>query len=399
MNKICVLGLGYVGLPVALGISKKFNTIGFDTNFKRIKQLKNKFDKNKEYKNKDFSKRNIKFSNNFNDTKNCNFYIICVPTPISKTNLPDLSSIKKSISMVAKFLKKNDVVILESTVYPGVTQICSNYLEKKTNLKNNKDFFMCYSPERINPGDNSKKIFNIDKIFAINSSNKKLLSNIRSIYKLISKKIIFSRNIKEAETAKVLENTQRDLNIALFNELLILSNKLNLNFNEILKLASSKWNFLKFKPGLVGGHCLPVDPYYLSYIASKSGFKTRVLLSGRYTNNFMSKYVINLILKMIKKNKFKKNIKILIAGITYKYAVSDIRNSLNLKIFSEIKKKYKNTKIYDPFIKVPNQINNIGKLKDLKIVVFLSNGKVYKSLYSKAKNAKISLLDPFNYYS
>jgi UDP-N-acetyl-D-galactosamine dehydrogenase len=391
--------LGYVGLPVALSISKKFNTIGFDTNYKRIKQLKNKFDKNKEYTKKDFYKKKIKFSNNFNAIKNCNFYIICVPTPISKTNLPDLSSIKKSISLISKFLKKNDVIVLESTVYPGVTQICSNYLENKTNLKNNKDFFMCYSPERINPGDKSKKIFKIDKIFAINSSNKKLLLNIRNIYKLISKKIIFSRNIKEAEAAKAIENTQRDLNIALFNELLILSNKLNLKFNEIIRLASSKWNFLKFKPGLVGGHCLPVDPYYLSYISSKNGFKTRTLLAGRYTNNFMSKYVIDLILKLIKKNKFKKNIKILIAGITYKYAVSDIRNSLNLKIFNEIKKKYKNTKIYDPFIKIPNQINNIDKLKNLKIIVFLSNGKKYKNLYLKAKRSKVFLLDPFNYYS
>ncbi len=399
MNKICVLGLGYVGLPVALGISKKFNTIGFDTNHKRIKQLKNKFDQNNEYKSKDFYKKKLKFSNNFRDIKNCNFYIICVPTPANKDKSPDLSSIKKSINIISKVLKKNDIVVLESTVYPGVTQICSNYLEKKTKLKNNKDFFMCYSPERVNPGDKSKKIFKIDKIFAVNSSNKQFLLNISNIYKLVSKKIIFTKNIKEAETAKALENTQRDLNIALFNEILILSNKLNLNFNKIINLASSKWNFLKFKPGLVGGHCLPVDPYYLSYVASKNGFRTRTLLAGRHTNNFMSKYVINLIFKLIKKNKFKKNIKILIAGITYKYAVSDMRNSLNLKIFNEIKKKYQNTKIYDPFINIPNQINNINKIKNIKIIVFLSSGKKYKNLHSKAKKEKIILLDPFNYYS
>ena len=399
MNKICVLGLGYVGLPVALGVSKKFNTIGFDTNYKRIYELKNRIDKNNEYKKKDFNKKKIKFSNNIKDIKNCNFYIICVPTPVSKDNLPDLSSIKKSISIISNFLKKNDIVVLESTVYPGVTKICSNYFENKTGLKNNKDFFMCYSPERVNPGDTTKKIYKIDKVFAINSSNRKLLQNIKNIYKPISKKIIFSKKIKEAETAKALENTQRDLNIALFNELLIMSNKLNLNFNEIIKLASSKWNFLNFKPGLVGGHCLPVDPYYLSYISSKNGFKTRTLLAGRYTNNFMYKYVINLIWKLIKKNNLKKNIKILIAGITYKYGVSDIRNSLNLKIFNEIKKKYKNTKIYDPFINFPNQINNISKIKKLKIIVFLSYGKKYKSLYTKAKREKIFLLDPFNYYS
>ena len=398
MIKICVIGLGYVGLPVALGISSKFETLGFDISKKRIKELTVKFDSNKEYSKSHFDRKKIKFSNNLKDLKNPNVYIICVPTPVKKNNLPDLSHIKKSISFISPFIKSKDIIILESTVYPGVTEHFAKFLELKTGLKNNKDFFMCYSPERINPGDKTKRIRNINKVFAVNTNNKFILIKIKKIYKFISKKIIFSKKIREAETAKAIENTQRDLNIAFFNEILILSQKMNLNFNEIIKLASTKWNFIKFQPGLVGGHCLPVDPYYLSYIAKKNKFRTNTLLSGRSTNDYMMNYVISEILKCIKKNKLNNKVKILILGISYKYGVSDLRNSLGLKIFSNLKKKYKNTYYYDPFVNIKNKLTDIKKLKNFKLIIFLSSGKKYETVFSRAIKNNLLILDPFNYF-
>ena len=399
MLKVCVLGLGYVGLPVALSISSKFKTIGFDVSYKRIKELNTRFDHNREFKKSYFIKKKIKFSNKNQDLGDSNIYIICVPTPLKKNSLPDLSHIKNAISNISKHIKVGDIIILESTVYPGVTDMFSKFLEIKSGLKNNKDFYMCYSPERINPGDISKNLKNINKIFAINSNNKKIISKIKKVYKLISKEIFFTRKIREAETAKAIENTQRDLNIALFNEILILSQKMNLNFNEIIKLAASKWNFIKFKPGLVGGHCLPVDPYYLAYIASKNKFKTNTLLSGRSTNNYMKDYVISLILKCIKKNKLSNNAKILILGISYKYGVSDLRNSLGLKIFNKISKKYKNTHFYDPFVNVKNKFRNINKIKNFKLIIFLSSGKKYKQIFKQTIKNNLLVLDPFNYFS
>lgn len=399
MIKICVMGLGYVGLPVALGISSKFETLGFDISEKRIEELNERYDSNKEYYKKDFIGKKITFSNKTNDLEGSNVYIICVPTPIKKNNLPDLSFIKKSISIISTYIKSKDIVVLESTVYPGVTEHFAKFLELKTGLKNNKDFYLCYSPERINPGDKTKKIKDINKVFAINTSNKSILLKIKKIYKLISKKIIFSKKIKEAETAKAIENTQRDLNIALFNEILILSQKINLDFKEIIKLAETKWNFIKYQPGLVGGHCLPVDPYYLSYIAKKNKFKTNTLLSGRSTNNNMKNYVSNEILKCIKKKKLNNKAKILILGISYKYGVSDLRNSLGLKIFNKIKQKYKNTYFYDPFVNIKNKYTNIKNLKNFKLIVFLSSGKKYRPLFRNAIKNNLLILDPFNYFS
>ena len=399
MLKICVVGLGYVGLPVALGISSKFETLGFDISKKRIEELRIKFDSNKEYLKKDFVNKRIIFSNKSKNLKDSNVYIICVPTPIKKNRLPDLSYIKKSISMISNFLKLKDIVILESTVYPGVTEYFAKFLELKTGLKNNRDFYMCYSPERINPGDKTKKIKNLDKVFAINTNNKSILLRIKKIYKLISKRLIFSKKIKEAETAKAIENTQRDLNIALFNEILILSKKMNLNFNEIIKLASTKWNFLKFQPGLVGGHCLPVDPYYLSYIAKKNKFRTSTLLSGRSTNNSMKNYLIYEILKYTKKNRLNKNAKILILGVSYKYGVSDLRNSLGLEIFKKIKKIYKNSNYYDPFVNIKNKYSNINYLKNFNLIIFLSSGSKYKPIFRNAVRNDLLIMDPFYYFS
>ena len=306
MLKICVLGLGYVGLPICIELSKTFKTIGFDVSKNRVNTLAKGKDINNEYNKKDLIKKNLKFSFKIQDARDCNFFIICVPTPIKKSKLPDLIYIEKSFNLISKIIKKNDIVVLESTVYPGVTEKFTKKLENKTNLINNKDINICYSPERINPGDKKKNLNNINKILAYEGNNKKIKIKLNNVYKKISKKIIFSKNIKEAETAKSIENIQRDLNIALFNEILIICNKLKLNFNEVIRLASTKWNFLKFNPGLVGGHCLPVDPYYLTHIANKNGYKSKVTLSGREINNFMKKYVIDLTNSTITKRQLPK---------------------------------------------------------------------------------------------
>ncbi len=395
MVKIGVIGLGYVGLPICLNISKSFNTIGFDLNKKRIANLKKKNDYNNEFKKKDFLKKKILFSKKINDLKYCNFYIICVPTPLKKNNIPDLNSVEKSFRIISKVLKKNDIIVLESTVYPGITKRYEKFLQNKTKLISNKDFFVCYSPERINPGDKKNNLKNIKKIVAFEGNNKEVKKKLYKVYKKLSKKIIFSKKIKEAETAKGIENIQRDLNIALFNEILLICKKLNLNFHEVIRLANSKWNFLKFHPGLVGGHCLPVDPYYLTFAAKKKGYFSKVTLSGRSVNNYMKNFVIQDVEKRINKSKNKKNIKICICGLTYKYGVSDIRNSQKLEIFNHFKNIYKNTKAYDPFLKNFDTIpKNIEKYN---LVLFLSNGKKFEMLAKKLDSQK--LIDPFYFFS
>jgi UDP-N-acetyl-D-galactosamine dehydrogenase len=401
MIKISIIGLGYVGLPVALTLSSKYNVIGYDINKLRVRELSDHVDTNNEFKKKDFLKKNLIFTSDLQKLKSSNFYIICVPTPITNNFKPDLSHIKKSIEMLSKIIKKKDIIILESTVYPGVTSKFSKILEKKTKLIDNEDFFMCYSPERVNPGDNSKKLKKINKIFATKTSDNEVLKKIKNVYKLISKKLIITQSIKEAETAKALENTQRDLNIALLNEILIMCEKLNLNFKEVIKLASSKWNFLNFLPGLVGGHCLPVDPYYLAHIASKKKFKTKVLLSGRDTNNYMKDYVVKKVQKIILEKKLTNKINILIVGITYKYGVADIRNSLNLKILKHINNRYNNTYYYDPFIKKNSilDIKESNKFSNHNLIIFLSHGPKFKKVFNIVKKNKSIIFDPFHYYS
>ena len=395
MVKIGVIGLGYVGLPICLNISKSFNTVGFDISQKRVSDLKKKNDYNNEFNKKDFLKKKILFSYKIDDLKNCNFYIICVPTPLKKNNIPDLSAVEKSFKMISKVIKKNDIIVLESTVYPGVTKRYAKFLQQKTKLTLNKDIHVCYSPERINPGDKKNNLKNIKKIVAFDGKNQKVKKNLYKVYKKLSKKVIFSTKLEEAETAKGIENIQRDLNIALFNELLLICKKLNLNFNEIVRLASSKWNFLKFSPGLVGGHCLPVDPYYLTFVAKRKGYSSKVTLSGRNINNYMKNFVIQSVLKSVDKLKNKTNIKICVCGLTYKYGVADIRNSQKIEIFNYLKKKYKSTRAYDPFLKDFKAIpKNIEKYN---FVLFLSKGEKFKKLVKKLDYKK--LIDPFHFFS
>ena len=381
--KPCVVGLGYVGLPVLLNLSKKFKTCGFDINKQRIINLKKKIDKTKEFNKSDLKKLDSTIlTYKSHDLKKFNFYIICVPTPINIKKKPDLSPLILACKIIGKVLKKNDVVVFESTVYPGTTQdICTPLIEKFSGLSYEKnEFFICYSPERVNPGDKQHTINKINKIIAIPKNKKK--KEIIKVYKNLCKNLIVSENIAETETSKVIENIQRDINIALMNEIYIFCDKLKLNFNNVLKLASTKWNFVKYNPGLVGGHCLPVDPYYFSHIAEKNKIQTRVTLAGRSINEYMRKFLIKKIKKKLKENmiEYKKD-KIIFAGLTYKKNVSDMRNSQSFKIFNYFKKINSNIFGLDPYLE-RNLNNKIINLKDHKkineaqsIILFVNHQK------------------------
>ena len=395
-NKIipCIIGLGYVGLPIFMNLSKKFETLGFDINKNRVAELKKSFDRNLEFKSKDLKKINKKFfSLKKNQINKANFFIVTVPTPVKKSNKPDLSHVKNSMKNLAKIVKKDDIIILESTVYPGVTEeVCKKILNTNVkSLRTGYDFFLGYSPERINPGDNFHKLKNINKIVALES--KKKINVVKRIYKELGKKIIFSSKIKEAETAKVVENIQRDINIAFINELFIFCKKSKIDFKEVLNLAKTKWNFMSFKPGLVGGHCLPVDPYYFAEVAKKSGQNVKVTLAGRSINNGMVPFVTKMILDDIKKIK-KNKPKILISGLTYKPNVPDTRNSLAIKIFNNIKKKYF-TKGFDPIVSKKDRKNmkliNRVNISEFDKIYVLTEHSVFKNK-EYLNNDKISFL-------
>ena len=398
----CVIGLGYVGLPIFIRLQKKFDTIGFDLNKNRIQNLKKGIDLNKEHLKREICyNKNSFVTNNVQKIKNCNFFIVCVPTPITKSNKPDLNALISSCKILSKIIKRGDIIFFESTVYPGVTEnICARYLENKTKLKENKDFFIGYSPERVNPGDKHHSIEKISKIVAYNTKIKKNIDTIKTVYKSITNKVVLVNKIKEAETAKVIENIQRDLNIALFNEIFILCEKLKLNFNQVIKLASTKWNFIKFQPGLVGGHCLPVDPYYLSFIAKKNRFKMSVLLAGRNMNNYMKIYLYDKILEKLKGLKINpNNSNIVILGITYKKNVADTRNSLALEIAKKLQKKNRKIKIFDPYVSNNKNIKLIS-LKTLnsnnfKAAVVITKHNNLKRLIQNFKLKKIPVIEFF----
>lgn len=404
--KPCIIGLGYVGLPVILNLSKKFDCLGFDIDEKRVALLKKNIDVNKEFEKKDFYKRKLKFTSKFSEINQCNFFIVCVPTPTSKSKKPDLQNLDNAIKILSQIVKKNDIIFIESTIFPGLTKKYKDFIQKKTSLIYNKDFFMGYSPERVNPGDKSNVLTKIEKIVSIDTKSKEIKSKVINVYKCLSKKVIFSNDIRAAETAKVIENIQRDLNIALINEILLTCKKLNINFREVIRLAQTKWNFLKFNPGLVGGHCLPVDPYYLASIAAKKKFKTKVTLSGRKVNDSMNIFVLNEIKKFLKlKKKSIKSGKILLIGISYKPGIADMRNSLNFKIFKKLIQKRSQVKAFDPYAKddVKSKYKFLDKISiknKFDVIVFLSKHKKFEHEYKKLniKDNKTKLLDPFEYY-
>lgn len=352
--KISVIGLGYVGLPLAVAFSDKFKVIGFDVNEKRVEEL-NKFnDKTLEIdleklKNA-ITNNKMKLSSNIDDIKECNFYIVSVPTPVDKNNRPDLTPLLKASQSVGSVLKKGDIVVYESTVYPGATEEeCVPVLEKFSNLKFNEDFFCGYSPERINPGDKEHTITKIKKITS--GSTKKVADIVDDVYASIIKAGTFkASSVKVAEAAKVIENTQRDINIAFVNELAMIFEKMHIDTTEVLKAAGTKWNFLKFNPGLVGGHCIGVDPYYLTHKAQELGYHPEIILAGRRINDNMGKYAANRVVKlMIKHDKKINKAKVLILGITFKENCPDIRNSRVIDVVKELKEFGCNVDVYDPW--------------------------------------------------
>lgn len=340
MDKICIIGLGYVGLPLAHAFSSKYQVVGFDINQKRIEELNDGFDRTEELTNEQVNeaiKNGMKFSLNIDDIKDCNIFIVTVPTPIDKNNRPDLTPLIKSSQTVGKVLKTNDIVIYESTVYPGVTEeVCVPELEKISGMKFNKDFFCGYSPERINPGDKEHTVTKILKVTS--GSTPDVANKVDDLYKSIIKAGTHkASSIKVAEASKVIENTQRDVNIALINELALIFNTMNINTNEVIEAAATKWNFIKLTPGLVGGHCIGVDPYYLTYKAEELGYKPNLILGARQINNGMAKYVAERTIKlMIKKGLQIKDSKVLVLGITFKENCPDVRNTKVVDIVTEM---------------------------------------------------------------
>ena len=339
--KIAIIGLGYVGLPLAHAFSYKYDVVGFDVSQGRIDELKNGIDRTFELSNaqvKDAILNNIIFTNLVNEISDCNVYIVTVPTPINKNKKPNLSSLIKASESVGSILNKGDIVIYESTVYPGATEEdCVPVLEKFSNLKFNKDFFCGYSPERINPGDKDHTVTKIVKVTS--GSTPEIAKKIDDLYaSIISAGTHLAPSIKVAEAAKVIENSQRDINIAFINELAIIFNKLDIDTNEVLDAASTKWNFLPFRPGLVGGHCIGIDPYYLTHKAQQVGHNPEVILAGRKINDNMGIYVANQVVKlMIKKGCKVNGARVLVLGITFKENCPDIRNSKVIDVIQELK--------------------------------------------------------------
>lgn len=351
---IAIIGMGYVGLPLAIEFSKKFNVTGFDISSDRIKELNSGVDKTNEISSTVLdSSKNLKFTDNKRVLKKANVFIVTVPTPIDGNKTPNLDPILSSTRMIASIIKKNDIVIYESTVFPGCTEeVCAPEIIKISKLKLNKDFFLGYSPERINPGDKTHTISSILKVTS--GSNKATAKFVDNLYKeIISAGTHCATSIKVAEAAKVIENTQRDLNIALVNELAIIFNILDINTNEVLEAASTKWNFIPFKPGLVGGHCIGVDPYYLTHKAEQSGYKPDVILAGRRINDSMGKYCASIMIKkMINKDIKINNSKILIMGFTFKENCPDIRNTKVVDIINELQDFNIQTEVYDPWVDI-----------------------------------------------
>jgi UDP-N-acetyl-D-glucosamine/UDP-N-acetyl-D-galactosamine dehydrogenase len=349
--KLAVIGLGYVGLPLALEFAKKKLVIGFDINKDRIRELISGKDKNLEFSKEILqNSKKLNFTNNKDSLKTANCFIITVPTPINRFKKPNLDPLLKATKMIGKIIKKQDLIIYESTVYPGcVEEICVPLLEKFSGLKFNEEFFCGYSPERINPGDKIHTISNIKKITS--GSTEQIADLVDTLYsEIITAGTHKASSIKVAEAAKVIENTQRDLNIALINELSILFHKLNIDTHEVLKAAESKWNFLPFKPGLVGGHCIGVDPYYLTHKAESIGYTPKIILAGRELNDRMGGYVVSELIMKMKKKKIKiKGAKILIMGLTFKENCPDLRNSGVEKVIKKLKKFECHLDLLDPW--------------------------------------------------
>jgi len=353
-TKIAIIGLGYVGLPLAHAFSEKYEVVGFDINTSRIEELNNAYDRTLELNEtqmKEAIQGGMTFTNDINAISDCNIYIVTVPTPIDSSNRPDLTPLIKSSESIAKVLKKDDIVIYESTVYPGVTEeICVPALEKNSGLVFNTDFYAGYSPERINPGDKEHTVKKILKVTA--GSTPEIAKKVDELYKsIITAGTHLASSIKVAEASKVIENTQRDVNIALVNELALIFDTMGIDTNDIIEAAATKWNFIKLTPGLVGGHCIGVDPYYLTYKAEELGYKPNLILGARQINNGMGKYIAERTVKtMIANDKRIKDSNVLILGVTFKEDCPDMRNTKVVDIIEELKTYGCNIDVYDPWV-------------------------------------------------
>jgi UDP-N-acetyl-D-glucosamine/UDP-N-acetyl-D-galactosamine dehydrogenase len=348
-KKIGIIGLGYVGLPLAVEMAKKFSVVGFDINATRVAELKNGIDRTREVETSELKQPQLKYSCVGDDLKLCDFYIVTVPTPVTESKQPDLTPLIKASETVSKYLKKGDIVVYESTVYPGCTEeVCVPLLEKGSGLKFNTDFFCGYSPERINPGDKERSLIKIKKVTS--GSTPETAKIVNDVYATVITAGTFqASSIKVAEAAKVIENSQRDINIAFINELSLIFNRMNLDTREVLEAASTKWNFLKFYPGLVGGHCIGVDPYYLTSKAESLGYHPEVILAGRRINDGMGAYVANQTIKlMLRKGLEVAQAPVLLLGMTFKENCPDVRNSKVIDVYNELKEFGCKVDVYDP---------------------------------------------------
>jgi len=408
LDKIAIIGLGYVGLPLAHAFAQKgYKVIGFDINRDRVDELNSDFDRTLELDKSQLIeiKDNIKYSSNLEDIKNSNIYIVTVPTPIDSANEPDLTPIIKSTQSISSILKKDDIVIYESTVYPGVTEeVCVPILEE-SGLKFNQDFFCGYSPERINPGDKTHTVTKIKKVTS--GSTPKIAQKVDELYKsIIEAGTFLASSIKVAEASKVIENTQRDVNIALINELSQIFDLMDIDTTDVIEAASTKWNFIKLYPGLVGGHCIGVDPYYLTHKAQSLGYMPNLILGARQINNSMSKLIADKTIKfMIKEDKKLKGSKVLIMGATFKENCPDMRNSKVLDIIKELEEFECSVDVYDYWVdKSDRESKNLNFIDDLPL-----NSKIYDAIiiavghsefrdittneYNSMLNGKLILID------
>lgn len=384
--KLAVIGLGYVGLPIALEFAKKIRVVGFDINQARVDLMRNKKDPSNELTSSDFDNCDIHFTADINDLKDVQFYIIAVPTPIDDANLPDLRPLLGASRTVAQVLKEGDYVVFESTVYPGCTEEdCIPVLEELSGLKFKDDFKVGYSPERINPGDKEHTLQNVVKV--VSGCGEESLEEIAKTYELVvSAGVHRAASIKVAEAAKIIENTQRDVNIALINELSIIFNRLGINTYEVLEAAGTKWNFLRFSPGLVGGHCIGVDPYYLTHKAQQAGYHAKIINSGRYVNDSMGFYIgKQTTKKIIAQGKHIQDAKVLVMGATFKEDVSDIRNSKVIDVVNELKSFQVKVDLVDPHASSEEMEHEYGVSlveigKNYDAIIVAVNHKDYKNL-------------------
>ena len=386
---IAVIGLGYVGLPLAVEFGKKRNVVGFDINEKRIESLKQGKDLTLECSETEIKDaKYVSFTSTLDNLKECNCFIVTVPTPIDDKNIPDLKPLEKATEMIGAILKKEDLVIYESTVFPGATEeFCVPILEKKSSLEYKKDFSCGYSPERINPGDKNHRIKNIKKVTS--GSSDEVANIVDNLYKeIIEAGTHKAESIQVAEAAKVIENTQRDLNIALINELSLIFNKMVIDTESVLDAAGSKWNFLPFKPGLVGGHCIGVDPYYLTYKAQEIGYNPEIILAGRKLNDYMSKYVSSVILKELSSRNIKyEKSSVLVMGMTFKENCPDTRNTKVTDVITRLNDNGSSVDVYDPWIEQENFKNDL----DINFINILESGSYDAILIAVAHDEFICL--------